>query len=170
MERAVAGRGAAERALGTRESELEGYTAASTRYDGTHAGVIARIKSAEALDYYGRGDEAAGALESIVSRFPKSIWAARAQMRLAEMRGASAKATELYLKIADAYPQSIFWVEARMRLAETYWKIADGEEDADKKKEMRAKARAACEEIPAHFPSCPEVAKAREFLSTHTLL
>lgn len=161
MEKAVARRGEAERALGIKDNELSSYAYASTRYDGTQVGVAARMESAEALDYYGKGDEAAVMLDSVASRFPKSVWAAHAQMRRAAMRGASAQAAELYRKVAEAYPQSIFWIEAQMRIAETWKKAADAEEEANKKKELRAKARAACQEIIARWPLCPETARAK---------
>jgi TolA-binding protein len=166
LERAIARRGEAERALGNRDAELTGYADAATRYDGTRAAAAARFESAEALDHYGKGDEAAGTLEAVVSRFPKSVWAARARMRLAAMRGASARAVEQYRGIADSWPQSIYWVEAQMRIADAWRRIADAEEEADKKKEARTKARAACEEITARWPSCPETAKAKELLAT----
>ena len=58
--------------------------------------MVALFKSAEALDHYAQREEAAAALESVASRFPKSAWGVRAQMRLAAMKGASAEAAEQY--------------------------------------------------------------------------
>ncbi len=52
-----------------------------------------------------------------------------------------------------------------MRIADTWRRIAEAEEEADKKKEARTKARAACEEIVARWPACPETAKAKELLA-----
>lgn len=166
LEKAIVRRGEAERALGNRDAELSSYAAAAARYDGTRENVVALFKSAEALDHYAQREEAAAALESVASRFPKSAWGVRAQMRLAAMKGASAEAAEQYRSIADAWPQSIFWIEAQMRIAETWKKAADAQEEADKKKELRAKGRAACQEIVARWPSCPETARARELLAS----
>ncbi len=169
MRKALAKRGEAERALKNREDELSGYSTIVTRYYGTNVGMIARMKWAEALHFYGSREEAANVLNFVVTHYPKSVWAVRALDLLARLQGDSQDAVNTYSKISSSYPQSSLWVDAQMGMAKVYLKMADAEKDKDAKKKLRNKARDACKAIISKYPLCPEADKAKDFLEENRL-
>ena len=169
MQDAVEKRAAAIRALEIKDAEIEGLTSVATRFYGTNVGLDASLKKAEALSYHGRADEAVSLLNSVVTQYPKSVWAVRALMRLAKIHGATPQAADAWGRVISSWPQSLFMIEAKMSLAGTYLTMAEAEKEEGRKIELRSKAGNVCREIITAFPSCPEGSKAREFLASRGL-
>lgn len=169
MEEAVKRRGAAERALGKEDDETSGYRSAAARYYGASVSMAAKLDLAGALLHYGKGEEAEALLNGIAKDYRKSVWAVKALMKLAELKGVSPGAAETYARIIRSYPMSLFRIEAQMKQAATYLALSEKEEDADKKLELRADAKKACEAVLADFPRCPEGRQAREFIERNGL-
>jgi tetratricopeptide (TPR) repeat protein len=166
---AIEKRGEGERALGSKEDELNGYRSAYARYVGTNVGMTAQLKLAEALWHYGRSEEAARTLKQIMDDYPRSIWRVRAMMLLAKLQGSTNNAVETYQKLISAYPSSIHRVQAQFKLAEVYLAQAEKAEDPGDKKKLKAKSKNVCEGIIADYPLCPEGEQAKNFVAKNKL-
>lgn len=164
MKKAMAGRGAAQRALGSVDGELSGYREIISRYPGTNTAVEARLGLAGAYWSNEKKAEAEKLLRGTASEYPGSIWAVRSLLRLAELQGASSEGAATYRQVMDSFPQSLFWVDAQMKLAAVYLELAEEESDPVRKKELRGKARSACNAVVSAYPFCPEGDEAREYL------
>jgi TolA-binding protein len=169
MQEAVGKRVAAIRALEIKDEEIEGLTSVAARFYGTNVGLDAVLKKADALAYHGRADEAASLLSSVVTQYPKSVWAVRALMRLAGIHGATPQAADAWGRVISSWPQSLFWIEAKMGLSGTFLAMAEAEKEEGRRIELRTRAGNVCREIITAFPSCPEGSRAREFLASRGL-
>lgn len=164
MKKAMTGRGAAERALGNVDGELAGYREIISRYPGTNTAVEGLLGLAGAYWSNENKDEAEKLLRGTASESPGSIWAVKSLLRLAELQGASNEGAATYRQVIDSFPQSRFWVDAQMKLAAVYLELAEEEGDPVRKKELRGKARSACNAVMSAYPFCPEGDEAREYL------
>jgi len=162
-------RGQGERALGSKDDELNGYRSVYARYVGTNVGMTAQTKLAEALWYYGKSDDAAKILKQIMNDYPKSVWCVRATMLLAKLQGATKNAVETYQKLIRTYPFSIYRVEAQFKLAEVHLAQAEKQEDPGEKKKLRAEAKNVCDGVIADYPLCPEGEQAKNFIAKNML-
>ena len=169
MQEAVKKRGETERALENEEDELDGFTAVAAHYYGTNVGMYASVDLARALWHYGRTEEAGTILKGISTDYPKSVWAVRALLELAELQGATQAAIDTYKVIAASYPKSIYWVEAQMGLSKAYLELAKKEEDYDTKVQLKADAAKAAKAVDAMYPLCPEGESARNFITSNKL-
>lgn len=169
MQEAVEKRAAVIRALEIKDAEIEGLTSVVTRFYGTNVGLDASLKKAEALSYHGKADEAVSLLNSVVTQYPKSVWAVRALMRLAKIHGATPQAADAWGRVISSWPQSLFLNEAKMSLAGTFLTMAEAEKEEGRRIELRTRAGNVCREIITASPSCPEGSKAREFLASRGL-
>jgi outer membrane protein assembly factor BamD (BamD/ComL family) len=169
MDRAVERRGEAERALESKDDELDSYRSVYTRYIGTNVGMAAQMKLAEALWYYGKSDDAAKILKQIIDDYPQSVWCVRAMMLLVKLQGASKNAVETCQKLIRTYPFSIHRVNAQFKLAEVYLAQAKKEEDPGEKKKLRAEAKNVCDGVIADYPLCPEGEQAKDFIAKNKL-
>ncbi|MEJ2745850.1 MAG: tetratricopeptide repeat protein, partial [bacterium] len=166
---AIEKRGEGERALGSKEDELNGYRSAYARYVGTNVGMTAQLKLAEALWYYGKTEEAVRTLNQIMKDYPKSIWRVRAMMLLAKLQGSTKNAVETYQKLIRTYPSSIHRVKAQFKLAEVYLAQSKKAEDPGDKKKLKGKAKNVCDGVIADYPLCPEGEQAKDFVAKNKL-
>jgi tetratricopeptide (TPR) repeat protein len=166
---AIEKRGAGERALGSKEDELNGYRSAYARYVGTNVGMTAQMKLAEALWYYGKTEDAVKILNQIQDDYPKSIWCVRAKMLLAKLQGTTKNSVDTYQKLIRAYPSSIHRVKAQFKLAEVYMAQSEKEEDPGNKKKLKANAKNVCNGVIADYPLCPEGTQAKDFVTKNKL-
>jgi len=162
-------RGRAERTLGSKDDELNGYRSVYARFVGTNVGLTAQTKLAEALWYYGKPDDAAKILKQIMDDYPQSVWCVDAMMILARLQGATASAVETYQRIIRTYPFSIYRVHAQFKLAETDLARAEKEEDPGVKKNLRAEAKNVCDGVIADYPLCSEGEQAKDFIAKNNL-
>lgn len=166
---AIEKRGEGERALGSKEDELNGYRSAYARYVGTNVGMAAQLKLAEALWHYGNNEEAAKTLNQIISDYPKSIWCVKAMTLLAKLQGTTKNAVDAYQKLIRAYPSSIHRVQAQFDLAGVYLAQAEKAEDPGDKKKLKAEAKNVCDGVVADYPLCPEGEQAKNFAAKNKL-
>ena len=169
VQEAIEKRGEGERALGSKEDELNGYRSAYARYVGTNVGMTAQLKLAEALWYYGNNEEATRTLNQIINDYPKSVWCVKAMMLLAKLQGSAKNAVETYQKLIRAYPSSIHRVQAQFKLAEVYLAQADKAEDPGDKTKLKAAAKNVCDGVVADYPLCPEGQQAKDFVAKNKL-
>jgi len=169
MQEALSGRGGAQRALKIKDDELNGYANVAAAYYGTNVGMSANMDSAAALRFYGRGEEATSLLKSIAAVYPRSVWAVKSMLKLAELQGDSPEAAGAYNWIISNYPLSKYWIDARMKLAGLDLKLAETEKDDAKKKKLRSSAANECRAIVDAFPRCPEGENAKAFLTKNNL-
>ncbi len=169
VQSAVERRGLAQRAMGSKDDELNGYRSFYARYVGTNVGMAAQTKLAEALWYYGKSDDAAKILNQIMNDYPKSIWCVRAMMVLAKLQGATKSAVETYQRLIRTYPFSICRVEAQFKLADVLLAQVEKQEDPGEKKKLKEEAKNVCNGIIADYPLCAEGDQARSFIAKNKL-
>lgn len=99
-------------------------------YPGTNAEMTARFGNVELLARRGETEKAAGVLDGIAFRAPRSFYAPKALFRKALLL-AGEERREVYREIRRRWPKSLNWVEATERLAVDYLKKTPGQTEAE---------------------------------------
>ena len=138
------------------------------RYPASNTSCKTQLFLAEIYRRQGEMDQAREELNRLISGYPKSLYAARASLRKAEIV-TDEEAVDIYESLRKRFPGSGYWMTASRLLAGRYLKMAEKAEKEKGKKALRTRAGVVAGEIISKYPCSPQADQVREFMKANKL-